>query len=287
MTFQDGQERSDQDGAVGKPQDHSSHGHVDIQQQVIMTGDGVKMQVVRVVSFGGSRGVDDLPAQIQNQIRMLENAVMGNMANDHEVASENEGEAKEGEGKTDDKNDAGSEKAEHDDTDDERKGEGEKEEKKDEEEKERDINPRGKVLQQEAEKEEEKKIEHKTKNIDKEEETFEIKLDNLESKAQKLEKDLNSVEYEINTKEDGPNTNSIKTEENSENTVKVRVLDVLTDKSREVSDEDDYDVIHSKTKRIKIEGIPNQAKKKDPPKSIFRNLGPSDQRYTILQKDEL
>ena len=124
---------------VGMPQDHSNHGHVDIQQQIIMTGDGVRMQVVRVVSFGGSRGGGDIPSQIQEQIKKIENVLIGEIGNVHEVDQGNENDSKP------DENEA--EEEEHK-THDKKKSE-------EEDEYDRDINPRGKVLQGDFNKEKE------------------------------------------------------------------------------------------------------------------------------------
>ena len=276
MILQDGKEGGDQDTAVGMPQDHRNHGHVDIQQQIIMTVDGVRMQVVRVVSFGGSRGGDDIPSQIQEQIRNIENALMGEIANVHEVDKENDNESKPVE------NEAEEEKHE---TPDEKKAE--EEDKYD-----RDINPRGKVLQGDFNKENEEEensnqdkpdfINDKEKESEgKYEDNMEKELGSFQSKIESLQKDISVAEHAIEKVQE------IAENENIENKVKIKVLDVEPETSTESSEDDDYDVVHSKTKRIKIEGIPNQAKKPDPPKSIFKNLGPSRQRYTILEKDEL
>ena len=276
MILQDGKEGRGQDTAVGMPQDHSNHGHVDIQQQIIMTGDGVRMQVVRVVSFGGSRGGDDIPSQIQEQIKKIENALMGEIGNAHEVDKGNENDSDVDENETDE------EKLE---TPDEKKT-------KDDDEYDRDINPRGKVLQADFNKEKEEKENSNQENPNfinneekesagKEEDNIERDLGSFHLKIENLEKDISAVEHEIEK------VTGIAENENIEKNVKIKVLDVEPEKSTESSDDDDYDVVHSKTKRIKIEGIPNQAKRPDPPKSIFKNLGPSRQRYTILEKDEL
>ena len=257
MTLQDGREGGGQDTAVGMPQDHSNHGHVDIQQQIIMTGDGVRMQVVRVVSFGGSRGGDDIPSQIQEQIKKIENALMGEIGNAHDVDKGNEDDSETDENEADEENHPDEKKAEEEDEYD------------------RDINPRGKVLQADLNKEKENSDQDNPKSInDQEKESFYSKIENLE-------KDISAVEHEIEK------VTEITQNDNIEDKVKIKVLDVDPEKSTESSDDDDYDVVHSKTKRIKIEGIPNQAKRPDPPKSIFKNLGPSRQRYTILEKDEL
>ena len=276
MILQDGKEGRGQDTAVGMPQDHSNHGHVDIQQQIIMTGDRVRMQVVRVVSFGGSRGGDDIPSQIQEQIKKIENALMGEIGNAHEVDKGNENDSDA------DENDPDEEKHE---TPDEKKA-------KEDDEYDRDINPRGKVLQADFNKEKEVKENSNQENpkfinneekesAGKEEDNIEKDLGSFQSKIKNLEKDISEVEHEIGK------VTEIAQNENIEKKVKIKVLDVEPEKSTESSDDDDYDVVHSKTKRIKVEGIPNQAKRPDPPKSIFKNLGPSRQRYTILEKDEL
>ena len=82
-----------------------------------------------------------------------------------------------------------------------------------------------------------------------------------------MEKNISAVEHEIEK------VTEITQNDNIEEKVKIKVLDVEPEKPPESSDDDDYDVVHSKTKRIKIEGIPNQAKRPDPPKSIFKNWG--------------
>ena len=234
------------------------------------------MQVVRVVSFGGSRGGDDIPSQIQEQIKKIENALIGEIGNAHEVDKGNENDSEP------DENEADEEKLE---TPDEKKA-------KEEDEYDRDINPRGKVLQADFNKEKEEKENSNQENPNfinneekesagKEEDNIERDLGSFHLKIENLEKDTSAVEHEIEK------VTGIAENENIEKNVKIKVLDVEPEKSTESSDDDDYDVVHSKTKRIKIEGIPNQAKRPDPPKSIFKNLGPSRQRYTILEKDEL
>ena len=231
------------------------------------------MQVVRVVSFGGSRGGDDIPSQIQEQIKKIENALIGQIGNAHEVDKGNENDSDA------DENDADEEKHE---TPDEKKTE-------DDDGYDRDINPRGKVLQAEFNKEKENSNQdnrnfinnEEKESASKEEVNIEKDLGSFQSKIKNLEKDISAVEHEIEK------VTEIAQNENIEKKVKIKVLDVEPEKSTESSDDDDYDVVHSKTKRIKIEGIPNQAKRPDPLKSIFKNLGPSRQRYTILEKDEL
>ena len=275
MILQDGKEGRGQDTAVGMPQDHSNHGHVDIQQQIIMTGDRVRMQVVRVVSFGGSRGGDDIPSQIQEQIKKIENALMGEIGNAHEVDKGNENDSDA------DENEADEEKLE---TPDEKKA-------KEEDEYDRDINPRGKVLQADFNKEKEEKENSNQENPNfinneekesagKEEDNIEKELGSFQSKIENLEKDISAVEHEIEK------VTEIAQNKNIEK-VKIKVLDVEPEKSTESGDDDDYDVVHSKTKRIKIEGHSKSSQETRPTKSIFKNLGPSRQRYTILEKDEL
>ena len=290
MIFQDGKDGGGQDTAVGMPQGHRNHGHVDIQQQIIMTGDGVKMQVVRVVSFGGSRGAGDLPAQIQEQIKNIENALIGDITNMHEADNGNEHDP------TPEENDSkqeenGAEPNEEDAKADESDGEKSENEEKEKDGEEgngynRDINPRGKVLQRDLEEEnpsENNENEVKTGNAVKDGEENEKDSDNFQKKIESLVKDINVVESELEKVKEMTETEN----ENAQKKVKIKVVDVNPENSQESSDDDDYDVVHSKTKRIKIEGIPNQAKKPDPPKSIFKNLGPSRQRYTILERDEL
>ena len=290
MIFQDGKDGGGQDTAVGMPQGHRNHGHVDIQQQIIMTGDGVKMQVVRVVSFGGSRGAGDLPAQIQEQIKNIENALIGDITNMHEADNGNEHDPtpedndpkQEENGAEPNKEDAKSDES------DGKKNENEEKEKDGDEGNgyNRDINPRGKVLQRDVEEDnpsENNENKVKTGNAVKDGEENEKDSDNFRKKIESLEKDINVVESELEKVKEMTETEN----ENAQKKVKIKVVDVDPENSQESSDDDDYDVVHSKTKRIKIEGIPNQAKRPDPPKSIFKNLGPSRQRYTILERDEL
>ena len=290
MIFQDGKDGGGQDTAVGMPQGHRNHGHVDIQQQIIMTGDGVKMQVVRVVSFGGSRGAGDLPAQIQEQIKNIENALIGDITNLHEADNGNEHDPtpEENDSKQEEK---GAEPNKEDAKSDENDGEKNENEEREKDGDEgngynRDINPRGKVLQRDVEEEnpsENNENEVKTGNAVKDGEENEKDSDNFQKKIESLVKDINVVESELEKVKEMTETEN----ENAQKKVKIKVVDVDPENSQESSDDDDYDVVHSKTKRIKIEGIPNQAKKPDPPKSIFKNLGPSRQRYTILERDEL
>ncbi len=277
--FQEGGgEKNDQKNAVAevKLQKHGDHvhGHVNVQQQVIMSNDGVHVQIVRVVQVGPQQ-----PLNIKDQMNEIEKVI-----NDaKETTDENKDEDKEGEGqKTDEENK--DEEKEGEDKEEDKKEDKEEDKKEDKEEDkeaaeqfERDINPRGKVLQQaEEEKQENAEVkEHKKTASEEEEEEVELKDDKyLENGDEKVEDKSQEDESLIE-----------KIDKEQEN--KATENDNIEDLNKESNE--DYDIVHSKTKKIKIEdlGIPNQATQKTPPQSIFRNLGPSRHRYTILEKDEL
>ncbi len=300
MVLQDGQPGPG-DGSVqaGNQGDHGNHGHVDIQQQILVTGDGVRMQVVRVVSFGAANeGRDEVSAQVHEQLKQLGEAVMGGLAGDEEgkaeedevkevQEAENEKEKEEEEKEGEEKKKTDSEAPEKD------QEEGDEEEKEDEDE--RSINPRGKVLLDKEEKESNEEAQEKpsdvlerknaTTSIEKHEKSLEKKTD-FENDRDEAKEKLRVPNLDTNNDDTSTTTTKATKEPDKREKIKVKVFDVVTEESKDDSDED-YDVIQSKTKRIRIESVPNQARKsQDPPKSIFKNLGPSRQRYTIL-KDEL
>ncbi len=263
FTFQEGGgDKNDNKNAVAevKLQKHGDHvhGHVNVQQQVIMSNDGVHVQIVRVVQVGPQQ-----PINIKDQMNEIEKVIKET----GEAGGDDKDENKEG--GDEEKNDGEVKK-------DEEKEEDKKEDKEAADQFERDINPRGKVLQKAEEKEENTEDEGQKKTAsEEEEEEVELKddkyLENGEGKVDdKLQEDESLIE-KIDKEQDNKDKDS----------------DNIEDLNKD--NNEDYDIVHSKTKKIKIEdlGIPNQATQKNPPQSIFRNLGPSRHRYTILDKDEL
>ncbi len=226
------------------------------------------MQVVRIVSFGGDQMGSDLPPQLQQQLQMLQQVLIGEEEEDGDETEEDDKPESE-KIQLEENVKIGHEEKQEEDV--------QQDEKAEEQAVDSEINPRVKVLQ----KHEEEKQGHQ----------LDASIKKLEDQVESLKKGLDTAEFEVEVQK--PKENAVdsdtRTKKPDETTkVKIKVLDVQpSHENLDSNTEDDYDVVHSKTRRIKIEGIPNQAKRaKDPPKSVFRNLGPSDKRYTLL-RDEL